>query len=462
MLALVLLAALAFFIVCQLTVATWLVRENISREAAWTRGETHWQWDFSRADNIVGKGSTGLANVRFEQDGLYAIAPEVGTIDLSLPLRGELVDTTVIGKIALSLETSAPARVMLLVQRGATRPEWLNTRIESGAHDLQLPLLQTGDAPATGLQLHIETAPESGVVLHRLALLPAMGASPMAIEATDAATPERLLAFRDQARKQFPAALVQPPAPWLAPAQALARRLPSASWLPWSCLVVSLIAMASAVRRRLRATEPTSPRRAALELCMGLLPCVVLLLAGWPARDANLVATLAFACAGASLFLWPVPQSAWRWLGDAAAWRDAMLATALIALLLAPLLWLPDVGDPPSRSPDRYWRYPLWALLQQAMLLIAIVPRALPVSRNRAGIAALLAGLGFALLHLPNFTLMLATTAGGALWAALGLRHRALLPLAASHTALGLWLTQISPTWLLRSAEVGGRFLMGE
>ena len=52
------------------------------------------------------------------------------------------------------------------------------------------------------------------------------------------------------------------------------------------------------------------------------------------------------------------------------------------------------------------------------------------------------------------------TCAGGTAWAWLGWRHRVLLPLAASHAALGLWLTQIAPTWLLRSAEIGGRFLM--
>lgn len=462
MLALALLAALAFFIICQLTVATWLVRENTLRGMSWARGETHWQWNFSATDSIVNKGSSGLSNTRFEQDGLHAIAPEDGTIDLSIPLRGELIDTSVIGQIALSLETSGPARVMLLVHRGTARPAWMETWIGPGAHDIQMEPLQAGDAPAEGLQLRIDTAPGTRVVSHRLALLPALDASPTTIEATDATTPERLLAFRDRVRKQSPSARVQPPAPWRWPAQALAQGLPSASWLPWSCLAVSLIAMAFAVQRRLLPKENSSPRRASLELCVGLLPCVVLLLAGWPARDANLVAALAFACAGASLFLWPVPQPAWRWLGNAAAWRDTMLATALVALLLAPLLWLPDVGDTPSRSPDRYWRYPLWAVLQQAMLLIAIVPRTLLISRNRIGIAVLLAGMAFALLHLPNFSLMLATTAGGALWAALGLRHRALLPLAASHAALGLWLTQIPPTWLLRSAEVGGRFLMGE
>ena len=74
--------------------------------------------------------------------------------------------------------------------------------------------------------------------------------------------------------------------------------------------------------------------------------------------------------------------------------------------------------------------------------------------------AALACGLLFALMHAPNFALMLFTLAGGSIWAWLGQRHRALLPLAASHAVLGVWLMHVAPSWLLRSAEVGGRFLM--
>ena len=460
--ALALLAALAFLIVCQLAVATWLARENTWREALWARGETHWRWDFSQASNIVGKGSSGLANASFKQDGLHAIAPEDGAIGLSLALRGERIDVPAIGQVTLTLETSGAARVVLLVQRGATQPVWVETRIEAGSHELELTPAPTGDAPTESLQLQIYTTAGGRVVLHRLALHPVSHAPPKTIEATDAPTPERLLAFRDHVRLQSPSAPVIAPAPWQWPAQTLARGLPSASWLPWFSLVAALIAVAFALHRRLHAAEASSPRRAMLELCVALLPCAVLLLAGWPAREANFVAMLAFVCAGVSLFLWPVPQPTWRWFGNAIAWRDAMLATILIALLLTPLSWLPDAAATPSRSPERFWRYPLWALLQQAMLLIAIAPRCLLIARSHAPNAALLAGLAFALLHLPNFALMLATAAGGTLWAMLGFRHRALLPLATSHAILGLWLTHIAPAWLLRSAEVGGRFLMGE
>jgi membrane protease YdiL (CAAX protease family) len=106
-----------------------------------------------------------------------------------------------------------------------------------------------------------------------------------------------------------------------------------------------------------------------------------------------------------------------------------------------------------------YWRYPLWALVQQWILLRAIAPRmrALFGSEIASGIAV---GALFGLLHVPNFGLMVATFAAGSAWAVLGYRHRALLPLAVSHVALGLTLFAISPPWLLRSAEIGVRFLM--
>jgi membrane protease YdiL (CAAX protease family) len=72
----------------------------------------------------------------------------------------------------------------------------------------------------------------------------------------------------------------------------------------------------------------------------------------------------------------------------------------------------------------------------------------------------LAAGTVFALLHMPNFSLMLATLFAGSVWAWQGYRHRALLPLIATHALLGWLLVLATPAWLLRSAEIGGRFLM--
>ena len=68
--------------------------------------------------------------------------------------------------------------------------------------------------------------------------------------------------------------------------------------------------------------------------------------------------------------------------------------------------------------------------------------------------------VGMAPLHLPNFALMVFTFAAGSAWARSGLRHGALLPLALSHWLLGTLVVLSAPAWLLRSAEIGARFLL--
>lgn len=118
-----------------------------------------------------------------------------------------------------------------------------------------------------------------------------------------------------------------------------------------------------------------------------------------------------------------------------------------------------DGFSPRALAPDKAWQYPLWALLQQWILMHGIAPRTQNASGS-AWLGALLAGALFGLLHAPNFALMIATFAAGTVWAALGYRHRALLPLVAVHVFTGLALLWAAPTWLLRSAEIGGRYLM--
>ena len=73
-------------------------------------------------------------------------------------------------------------------------------------------------------------------------------------------------------------------------------------------------------------------------------------------------------------------------------------------------------------------------------------------------IAIWFGALGFALLHTPNASLMLATFAGGLCWCTLYLRERALLPLAVSHAASAMVLIALLPPSWLYSAEVSARF----
>jgi hypothetical protein len=102
-------------------------------------------------------------------------------------------------------------------------------------------------------------------------------------------------------------------------------------------------------------------------------------------------------------------------------------------------------------------RYFAWALLQQYLICAVSVDRWRVVTGNSA-LAVYLSALGFALMHTPNAALMLATFAGGLAWCAIYLRHRALLPLALSHTTSALLLVMLLPADVLRSAEVSVRF----
>jgi hypothetical protein len=285
---------------------------------------------------------------------------------------------------------------------------------------------------------------------------------PMRVPRVDARfprTPEALLAWRDEVRSLRPAAVVRAPPGWpRAEITMRAARGLHQGTLAWLLAALPLLAAAWS-----RWRPSASRMRACLELALVFGPSLVLLWSGAPSRDtAPLTATvLASALVGAALLRAPDPD--WRWLGDRIAWRSA----AVLLLAAGALVGLAAVanaadGDGFAWRPfgsDHAWRYPLWALFQQWLLLRTIAPRMLRVS-GHPGWTVLGAGALFGLLHMPNLALMLLTAALGSACTWLGLRHRALLPLATVHAALGLSLFVVVPPWLVRSAEVGARFLM--
>ena len=146
----------------------------------------------------------------------------------------------------------------------------------------------------------------------------------------------------------------------------------------------------------------------------------------------------------------------WHWNGDARAWGYAALVAA-VALVIG---WaLHGSGGRAIAMPGlrQVLRYFGWALLQQYLICAVYAERWNIVTGNRYA-AIYLGAVGFAAMHTPNAALMLATFAGGLCWCALYLRHRALLPLALSHTASALSLVMLLPPDILRSAEVSVRF----
>jgi len=459
-----LVALLGFWLLSQLTVATWLARAAIERGQDWTQGVSPWQWDFSDPSSVVWPGSHGLDEAKRDRDGLSVSLPQDGTASLSLALRDEWIDLAAVDHARIKLQSDAPLRLFLL----STQPHrvWLQAELERGTQRIELPLIGRSEDRTDAMQLRIETQPHASVRLQRLLLVNrdcarAHGCPDRSQAAPFFLTPERLLAFRDARGFEEPATSIVSGNRLGRLGQWLGLRLDGLSVVVMAVMAAGLsILLLAGLWRRFRALKPSPSRlRAGLELVATLGSAVVLLLSGWPARDTPVpIGLLLLLCLGV-LALTPTPTPrTWRWLVDVSAWRAALRFTALAALLTAPLLLL-DRGSVTTRDSLSLLHYPAWALLQQWLLIAAIMPR-LRVLLPDPRAAALAGGVLFALLHAPNFALMSFTFAGGSAWAWLGQRHRALVPLALSHVALGWWLLYVAPIWILRSAEIGGRYLM--
>jgi hypothetical protein len=97
--------------------------------------------------------------------------------------------------------------------------------------------------------------------------------------------------------------------------------------------------------------------------------------------------------------------------------------------------------------------YPLWALLQNILVLGFLWPR-LKVLVKNTGLTAVLCGLIFGLLHWPNVPITIATTLLGVLFAAVYSKHQTVLIIALCHGFLGAGVDEVLD-WNLR---VGRRY----
>lgn len=457
-------AALVFWTISQLTVATWLAHEASRRENDWAQGMSPWQWDFSHVGSIISASSHGLDSMQRQGNSLSFTLPDDGVASLSLALHGNPIDLASVELARIQLTASAPFSLILVPALPGQPIEWARITGASGVQTLDLALDSLPAPTIRALQLRIESRPGSRVELRHLALLAPLCANTSPCRdyrriAPAFNTPESLLAYRDAATLDTPAVAIEAGGAFGTAAQWLAPRLRGTSDTILRAVALGLLPLVLfALACRLLRRTSTSRRRAALELLVPLGGALILLLTGWPARNTPAQAGMALMMCLATLALLPPPSRHWCWRGSGAAWKSALVFTALAALLTAPLAWLASEPRPQHDTFDML-RYPLWALVQQWLLIAAIAPRIrllLPDTR----VAALACGTLFALMHAPNFALMLFTLVAGSAWAWLGQRHRALLPLAVSHAMLGVWVMQVAPSWLLRSAEVGGRFLM--
>jgi membrane protease YdiL (CAAX protease family) len=111
----------------------------------------------------------------------------------------------------------------------------------------------------------------------------------------------------------------------------------------------------------------------------------------------------------------------------------------------------------------REWRWllwlPVWALVQQYALQ-GFVNRRAQIVLGSGYRSILLVAMVFALLHLPNPWLTIATFIGGAIWATVYQRFPNLFATALSHAVMSLLFVWAIPTSLLRSLRVGLRYFL--
>jgi membrane protease YdiL (CAAX protease family) len=100
---------------------------------------------------------------------------------------------------------------------------------------------------------------------------------------------------------------------------------------------------------------------------------------------------------------------------------------------------------------------PLWGLVQQYVLQ-GFVNRRAQIRFGRGRLSVLLVALVFALLHLPNPWLSVATFIGGLVWAYVYQRAPNLIALALSHALMSMLLACSLPASITNSLRVGIKY----
>jgi membrane protease YdiL (CAAX protease family) len=102
---------------------------------------------------------------------------------------------------------------------------------------------------------------------------------------------------------------------------------------------------------------------------------------------------------------------------------------------------------------SQFWLY-LWGVMQQYALQ-AVVNRRAQEIWGRGSLSILFTAFLFAALHLPNLWLMVATLAGGILWAAVYQRAPNLFALAISHSIMTTILSSTTSPSVMHGMRVG-------
>lgn len=462
--------------------AALLEAETRAQSALYARDGSPFHWDFGDPEALVGPvlGAEVSAGSENPADAL-TLSLTHGDANLGLRFSGRRVDPGTLPRLRLSLGSAQPLQWRLAATRDL-RPDlpvgpWMPWPPASGAGpadefhpgsstletDLG-PLLPRLEAPIAQLRLQLKGAPGQTVELRALGLHPRCVEEPCLPPRQDLPhrlLPSQLLANRDAALLEAPQARVGADAPeWLVRGVLTMRALT----VPQAILLALLVLGCALSARRL---APPGRRRLALAVGAGLpLLLLSLGLPRFPPQPADGVLIL-----GWVLALWwlrplgtrtqferPTASTpASTLLGTRRAWRSAAVVTATGLLLLGLLSLLGGGPDAANLDVERARRYLGWAALQQAWLVLFLLPHLREPGKDAQ--TAALAGLLFAALHLPNAELMALCLLGGWAWSRIALKHGSLLPQTLSHAALGLAASALLPQSVLRSLEVGGRYV---
>jgi membrane protease YdiL (CAAX protease family) len=209
------------------------------------------------------------------------------------------------------------------------------------------------------------------------------------------------------------------------------------------------------------AAAAQNKRRALLELS---IPYGLILLVIWTPRPWQKVLWWVAAAAIVAIFWMSFDRMVALGLRIAGFFRALWIAVAAVLLAAAAVLialqfhtlHLPSGG--PIGFIRNYWAYALWACVQQLLLQGFFLPRCLELTKARVS-AALLAGVLFALAHLPNPVLTPVTLIWGFAACVLFLRYRNLYPLALAHAIVGIAIGVTVPGPVDHNMRVGLGYL---
>ena len=102
---------------------------------------------------------------------------------------------------------------------------------------------------------------------------------------------------------------------------------------------------------------------------------------------------------------------------------------------------------------------PLWALLQQYLLLAFVLPR-MRMIFGPGKASSLASAAIFSILHLPNPVLTVVCAAGGYIWVRAYEREANLFASALTHTLASAFLANTLPGWVLKNMVVGYNYFL--